>query len=73
MTASDNLLFPMKTNTLQDKLDQIQKLFDAECDKNAELAYQIKKARDLTATHAEEYRNTFAQLMLDWARMNKNL
>jgi hypothetical protein len=73
VTGSDNLLFPMKTNTLQDKLDQIQKLFDAECDKNAELAYQIKKARDLTATHAEEYPNTFAQLMLDWARMNRNL
>lgn len=27
----------MKTNTLQDKLDQLQRLYDAECDKSARL------------------------------------
>jgi hypothetical protein len=63
----------MKTNTLQDKLEQIQKLYDAECDKNAAMAYKIKEARDLIATHAEEYPNTFAILMKDWARIDKNL
>ena len=58
----------MKTNTLQDKLDQLQKLYDAECEKNAELTYKIKKARDLTATHAEKYPNPFAEHMKDWVK-----
>ena len=32
----------MKTNTLQDKLDQLQKLYDAECEKNANEAGRLR-------------------------------
>ncbi len=36
----------MKTNTLQDKLDQLQKLYDAECDRSEAIRHQLQIAKN---------------------------